>query len=148
MKALPPRRFDRSPAVHSLNVHSLTDRPRSSGGLVHALFWLVLLGPSLVALAGCGHGHRDPLPPLGEAVVDNRTDLTTNEILFDFFIAAPGSPFSADLLGGDLPPSEARSVGFFPSNVYDAEGDLELGQVISWFDVFVGEGDTTVFEVN
>jgi len=111
-----------------------------------ALALSLLLG---VALGGCGHGdsHGHP-PPSGEAVVDNRTDLTTNEILLNFFLAAQGNPYSADLLGGDLLPTEARSVGFFPTNIYDAEGDLELGQIIEWFDVFIGEGDTTFFQVD
>ena len=115
------------------------------------LFTHLALGGLLLLAAGlgaCGHSHSHPLPPQGEAVVDNRTDQTTPEILYNFFLGAQGSPFSADLLGGDLLPQDARSVGLFPTNIYDAEGDLELGQIIQWFDVFIGEGDTTVFEVS
>ena len=42
---------------------------------------------------------------------------------------------------------ETRSLGVFAEDYYDAEGDMELGDLIQWFDIFVGEGATTVFEV-
>ncbi len=95
------------------------------------------------ALVGCGHRHHAE----GFVLVDNRTDLTTNESLLAFRLAPFGSPFTSDLLGGDLPPLSARSLGGWPETFYDAEGDLERGQLIEWFDLFVGDGDTTVFEV-
>lgn len=96
-----------------------------------------------VALAGCGHHHDDH----GYIVVDNRTDLTTNEALLTFHVAPFGLPFSGDLLGGDLLPLESRFLGQFLEDFYDAQGDLELGQLIEWFDTFVGNGRETVFEV-
>jgi hypothetical protein len=102
------------------------------------LFGLLLA----LALAGCGHHHDD-----GFIVVDNRTDLTTNEALLTFHVAPFGLPFSGDLLGGDLLPLESRFIGVFAEDYYDAQGELELGQLIEWFDTFVGNDDTTVFEV-
>jgi hypothetical protein len=96
-----------------------------------------------LALAACGHHHHD----YGDAVVDNRTDLTTNEQLLTFHVAPFGLPFTGDLLGGPLDPLNARFVATLRNDYYDAEGELELGQMIEWFDEFVGYGDTTVFEV-
>lgn len=102
-----------------------------------------LLAPAFLALAGCGHDHPDHH---GFIVVDNRTDLTTNEKLMTFRVAPFGQPFTGDLLGGDLDPATARNLGIFAEEYYDAEGDLELGQLIEWFDTFVGLEETTVFE--
>lgn len=111
-------------------------RQRRRIGIVAALFGFVLL-------AGCGHGHHHD----GDIVVDNRTDLTTPEDLLTFRIAPFGQPFSGDLLGGTLVPLSSRLVGTFREDYYDAEGDLQGGGIIEWFDIFVGDGDTTVFEV-
>ena len=102
-----------------------------------------LLALALALLAGCGHHHYDDE---GRIVVDNRTDLTTNEYLLAFRVAAFGRPFTGDLLGGDLAPGSGRSLGYWHEDYYDAEADLELGGLIEWFDLFVGNGDTTVFE--
>ena len=62
------------------------------------LFSLGLLLMAALALAGCGHGHHHH--DEGLVVVDNRTDLTTNEILMAFRLAPFGEPFTGDLLGG------------------------------------------------
>jgi hypothetical protein len=95
------------------------------------------------ALGACGrHRHHHE----GQVVVDNRTDLTTNEMLLDFRLAPFGEPFSGDLLGGALPPASARFIGTFHEDFYDGEGELELGMIVEWFDLFVGDGETTVFE--
>ena len=94
------------------------------------------------AAMGCGHHHYE-----GDVVVDNRTDLTTNEMLLTFRMAAFGQPFGGDLLGGPLPVLSSRFIGTFHEGHYDAQGDLELGQVIEWFDEFVPDHGTTIFEV-
>lgn len=104
----------------------------------------ILLLPLALAVAGCGHDHYEPY---GYAVVDNRTDLTTNEQLLTFHVAPFGLPFSGDILNGPLDPLSARLVSALPQDYYDAEGELELGQVIEWFDEFVGHEGTTIFEV-
>jgi hypothetical protein len=45
------------------------------------------------------------------------------------------------------PPISRRASGSDPaSRRKDAQGDLELGQVIEWFDEFVGNERTTYFE--
>ncbi len=46
-----------------------------------------------------------------------------------------------------LPVLSSRFIGTFATDYYDAEGELELGQLIEWFDLFVGDGGTTVYEV-
>ena len=123
-------------------MHSMlfTGGSRSALGLF-PLTCLLTLGAALL-LSGCGHRHHDD----GLVVVDNRTDLTTDESLLAFRMASFGDPFTGDLLGGDLVPGAARNLGVWREDFYDAEGDLELGQLIEWFDLFVGDGDTTVFE--
>ncbi len=101
----------------------------------------------LVGLTACG-GHHDYE---GDIWVDNQTHAgpaPTNEDLLTFRIAAFRDPFTGDLLGG-VPVDEdsARYIGEFDEDYYDAEGDLELGQVIEWFDVFVGEEEDSWFVV-
>lgn len=105
----------------------------------------VLLIMALSAPA-CGH-DRHYAEPYGFAVVDNRTDLTTNEQLLDFRMAAFGQPFSGDLLSGPLGPLSAEMIGVFPEGYYDAEGELELGEISTFFDEFVGVESQTIFEV-
>lgn len=101
----------------------------------------------LLGLAACGHDHDDYR---GNIYVDNQThtgQAPTNEDLLTFRIARFGDPFTGDLLGGALEEDAARFIGTFDEDYYDAEGDLELGQVIEWFDVFVGEEEDTWFVV-
>lgn len=106
---------------------------------------ILAMAPALL-LGGCGSKKEYP-PFNGTVLVDNVTHTTTNEILFTFFLSPFGQPWTGDLLGGDLFPNESRSLGVWGEDYYDAEGDMELGDVIQWFDIFVGEGATTVFEV-
>ncbi len=107
---------------------------------------LCLAGVTSVA---CGHGHHGHgYHHHGTVVVDNQTHTTTNEMLVTFQVAPFQLPFTGDLLGGTpIDPAEARFLGEFGTDYYDARGDLELGQVIEWFDEFVGNGDTTFFVV-
>lgn len=109
--------------------------------------WLVVLSALTMSLPLVACGPPPPPPYYGTIVVDNLTDTTTNEILHTFFVSPFGQPWTGDILGGDLFPLEARSLGVWHEDYYDAEGDMELGDVILWFDIFVGEGATTVFEV-
>jgi hypothetical protein len=79
-------------------------------------------------------------------LVDNRTDLTTNEVLIAFRLAPFGQPFTGDLLTADIAPAATRNLGTWGEEYYDAEADLELGDLVEWFDIFVGNQETTVFE--
>ncbi len=106
-----------------------------------------VLGLALAAatLTACGHDHHHDN---GLVVVDNQTQTTTNEMLLTFRVAPFQLPFTGDLLNGmPIDPGGARFIGEFGPDYYDAEGDLELGQIIEWFDEFVGHGDTTFFVV-
>lgn len=105
-----------------------------------ALALLVLLA---APLPGCGsrHHHHE-----GFVLVDNRSDLTTNEFLLAFRMAAFGEPFTGNLLPADLAPAATYNVGAVQEEYYDAEGDFELGELIEWFDIWVGNQETTVFE--
>ena len=127
-----------------LRVHPAGDCQPNQLQLVTGLHRLLAASLLLSAalLAGCGHHHHDD----GFIVVDNRTDLTTNEMLMAFRLAPFGEPYTGDLLGAPLPEGTAQNLGIWREDFYDAEGDLELGQLIEWFDLFVGNGDTTVFE--
>ncbi len=102
----------------------------------------LLLALTLLLLASCG--GRDYR---GDIVVDNRTDLTTSEQLMTFRVSGFQEPFTGDLFNGvPLVVGGARHMGTWDEDYYDAQGDLELGQVIEWFDEFVGNERTTYFE--
>ena len=79
--------------------------------------------------------------------MDNLTNFGVPESLLNFFIAPFGEPFTGDILGGELFAGETRFIGTFAEDVYDAEGDLEFGQIIEWLDIFVGNGENAFFEV-
>lgn len=104
----------------------------------------LLLLLAVLLLVGCGSSHHSHE---GYVLVDNRTDLTTNEFLWAFRLAPFGQPFTGDLLSADLAPAATANLGAFQEEYYDAEGDLELGDLIEWFDIWVGDQQTTVFEV-
>ena len=57
-----------------------------------------------------------------------------------------GHPFTGNLLPADLAPAATYNVGAMMEEYYDAEGDFELGDLIEWFDIWVGNQETTVFE--
>ncbi len=123
-------------------MHSMANR-RARGLSAPLILSLVLLAAAGLFFAGCGHSHHHDE---GFIVVDNRTDLTTNEFLLAFRVAPFGEPFTGDLLSADLAPGSAEGLGRWHEDYYDGEADLELGQLVEWFDLFVGNGDTTVFE--
>ena len=103
----------------------------------------VLLLCTVPLLAGCGSSHHSHE---GFVLVDNRTDLTTNEFMLGFYLAPFGAPFTGNLLDVDLAPGSTRNLGAWQEDHYDAEADLELGDLVEWFDIWVGNQETTVFE--
>ena len=120
----------------------MTHQRRRFGHRARFLALVGLLAITAPLLAGCGHSHYDDT---GDIVVINETHLTTTEDLLDFFVARFGDPFSGDILGGTLGPNSARSLGSFTEDYYDAQGNLSGGQLVEWFDEFVGDGYTTEF---
>ena len=106
-------------------------------GLLLALLLCLTVG------VGCGHSHHSHE---GFVMVDNRSDTTTNEFLLAFRLAPFGHPFTGNLLAADLAPAATANLGAFQEEYYDAEGDFELGDLIEWFDIWVGNQETTVFE--
>jgi hypothetical protein len=105
--------------------------------------------------AGIGYdGYYDDPYYYGEAPVvfgtveaANGTDLTTFEWMYGFYLApAATGMFTGDLLSGPLPPASAEIVGDFEEDLYDAEADLEFGDIVEWFDVPVPGGEVTTFE--
>jgi hypothetical protein len=112
-----------------------------------------LLGAPLFLLAACGGGYGSgygggygPPPgiPLGSAEVDN----LSGEFVEGFYLAPSGTgAFTGELLGTPLPPGYVQYVGDFEEDTYDAEADLEFGDLVQWFDVPVPASDTTTFEV-
>lgn len=107
------------------------------------------LALGLMLVPGCGHRHRDYHE--GDIWVDNQTHATavpTNEDLLTFRVAGFQDPFTGDLLSGSpVGEDTARYIGTFDEDYYDAEGDLEFGQIIEWFDVFVGDRRDSYFVV-
>ncbi|MDA1193992.1 MAG: hypothetical protein O2894_02300 [Planctomycetota bacterium] len=98
----------------------------------------------LCALASCGepsyHTHE------GFVLVDNRADVTTSEFMLAFRLSPFGHPFTGNPLASDLAPGSTANLGTWQEEYYDAEADLELGDLVEWFDLFVGDQQTTVFE--
>ena len=104
---------------------------------VSALFALLSL-----VLAGCGWDDRD-----GTVIVTNYTDSGTPEDVVAFRLARFGDPFTGNLLSSPLPAGSTRFVGDFREDYYDAEADMDLGDLVEWFDVWVEADDDTYFDV-
>jgi len=65
-----------------------------------------------------------------------------------FFLAPAATDlWTPDLLGWPLAPGAIASVGDYVEDFYDAEADLEFGDYVEWFDVFVPGAEITLFEV-
>lgn len=112
----------------------------------------------LTLLSGCGGAgygstevglvvEGDPYdagPWYGSVEVDN----LTAEHVETFYLAPGGTDaWTGELLGWPLAPWETAYVGDFQEDSYDAWADLEWGDAVQWFDVFVPGDDTTTFEV-
>jgi hypothetical protein len=103
----------------------------------------------LLPLAACGGGYGevyydDVDSTTGYVYVWNNTAV---EWVETFFIAPAGEPFGPNELGAPIPPGVEDYIGEFWADWYDAEADTDLGGFITWFDVWVGDYDDTVFEV-
>jgi hypothetical protein len=83
----------------------------------------------------------------GNVFVDNLTHSTTLEDILDFRVAAFGQPWTGNLLGPPLPPAATRFVGTFSESYYDADAQLSGGDLVEWFDIFVGQELDVFFEV-
>ena len=101
----------------------------------------------VVAAPGCGcHNCEDTY--WGNVFVDNLTDLGPNpESVLTFFLAPVGGTWTSNLLPAPLPPARTQFVGTFSEDYYDAEADTELGDLVTWYDIFVGAADDVFFEV-
>lgn len=123
--------------------------------------WLPCLGAALalVLLAGCGGAgygytevglvyedpyYEDPCCWYGSVEVDN----LSAEYVETFYLAPWGTDaWTGELLGWPLAPWETALVGDFQEDSYDAWADLEWGDYVEWWSVYVPGGDVTVFEV-
>lgn len=113
--------------------------------------WLLpvlLLGTTLLLTPGCGGCCNDPvIVTSGNVYVDNLTDGGAPEWCYGFFLAPVGGAFTGNLLIADLPPATTQFVGSFTEDYYDAEADMEFGDLVTWFDVPVPAADDTFFEI-
>ena len=97
-------------------------------------------------LGGCGCGSCDD-DFWGDVYVDNLTDASTVEYVDFFETARFGEPWTGNLLVQPLPPGFVEFIGTYYEDYYDAFVELELGDVVEWFDVFVGYGENVYFEI-
>ena len=99
----------------------------------------------LLVLPGC----NDCCEPdyYGNVYVSILTHTTTFEDLLDFRMAPFGQPFTGNLLPAPLPPGSTQFVGTWHEDYYDADALLSGGDLVEWFDIFVGEELDVFFEV-
>jgi hypothetical protein len=125
--------------------------PRSARGSFRFARALALAAVASLALAACHDDDDDDFHHIGHdaggVVLDNRTDSTTDEDVMEFRLAPDGEALGPNRLPTPLPPGDADYLGDFEEDLYDAEAIMELGDVVEWFDVFIGDGDVTTFEV-
>jgi len=123
----------------------MTHRRSASRPASVALLVLLL---AAVALPGCGCCD-DPEPPYwGNIYLDNLTHLDIPEFADGFYVAPFGGPFTGNLLPASLAPGATQFCGTFAQDYYDAEAEMEFGPpIVEWFDIFVGDGQDTFFEV-
>jgi hypothetical protein len=99
----------------------------------------------VLPLTGCGccddHDHE------GNVFVANQTDTTTPEDANTFELAPFGVPFSGNLLGAPLPAGNTHFVGAFQEDYYDARAEMALGDLVEWFDIFVGADQDSFFDI-
>ncbi len=120
-----------------------------------ALVGLLALGvAALLVLPGCGcHDcggvYVPPGPYLGDVYLDNLTDLgPAPEFAETFYLAPAGTVgFTGNLLPGPLAPGATQFVGTYAEGYWDAEADMEFGDLVTWFDTYVAAFDDTFFEV-
>lgn len=120
--------------THSL-AHPSTQRQRRCC----ALLLLALALP----LAGCGDWDYD-----GNVIVDNRTDgAVTPELVLAFRLGRFGDPYTGNLLSAALPAGSAEHLGAWHEDYYDAQADMELGDLVEWFDVWIFADEDNYFDV-
>ena len=117
------------------------NRPRHL--LSFALCALLSAGLGAGLLAGCGWDEDED----GNILVDNQTDGGTPEQILAFRLARFGDPFTGNLLGAPLPPGSTEHLGSWHEDYYDAEADMELGDLVEWFDVWVYSDEDNFFDV-
>jgi hypothetical protein len=105
---------------------------------------VLLALPVLMGLAACGGGHDHDT---GFVFLRNSTHLSFPEDIVAFFIAPDGFPYGGNELGSPLPPGVEDFIGEFSEDFYDAEAHMDFGDIVVFNDVFVGDGDDTVFDV-
>jgi len=114
------------------------------------LLFLLGLAVLLLPAGGCGGGCNNCNEVddyWGNVYVSNRTHLTTWEWVVFFEVAVVGGPWTGDLLTSDVPPGGIQFVGSFSEDYYDAYAELEFGDWVEWYDIFVGYGHNSFFEV-
>lgn len=103
---------------------------------------LLALACLSLALGGCGWDDRD-----GDIFLTNYTDQGTPEKANTFRLARFGDPFTGNLLTSPLEAGSTRAIGEFDEDYYDAEADMELGDTVTWPDVWVEAGEDTYFDI-
>lgn len=109
---------------------------------MHAARLALLLALAL-ACPACGWWDDD-----GTIIVDNRTDGGASpEAALTFRLAAFGDPFTGNLLPAPLAAGSAVNLGQWHEDFYDAQADMELGDLVEWFDVFVYADEDNYFDI-
>ncbi len=123
--------------------------PRSRSFL-RLLASAALLALLLLPLSGCGCDCDDTIVVdtwWGNVFVSNLTEGLQAEFTDSFYLAPVDGDFTANLLSAPLAPGRTQFVGTFSQGYYDAEADMELGDLVTWEGIFVGEADDAYFEI-
>jgi hypothetical protein len=113
---------------------------RSSRPLARVAFAL-LVAPALL-LSACGDWDYD-----GNVLVDNQTDAGVPEDVLAFRLARFGDPFTGNLLAAPLPPGSTEHLGAWHEDYYDAEADMQGGDLVEWFDTWIYADEDNYFDI-
>jgi hypothetical protein len=110
----------------------------------------LLLAAFLLVLPGCGCDCHDTVVVdtwWGNVFLSNLTDAGTPEFADSFYLAPVDGDFTANLLSAPLAPGRSQFVGTFSQGDYDGEANMELGDLVTWEAIFVGDASDAYFEI-
>jgi len=104
--------------------------------------WSFVFVVCALLLAGCGDYDYD-----GNVLLNNETDSGVPEDTLAFRLGRFGDPFTGNLLTVPLAPGSTIHLGGWHEDYYDAEADMQLGDLVEWFDVWIYADEDNFFDI-